>query len=150
MKKVLLFLLLNIITTAIYAQRDSTKLSSNGMIQYSRHGFFRAGTFTINGQQQTFSEVNTRLMNSPASASEFKEYEKYRNLTYYMGGAAVASLLASAIITGNSSRFKNTSSKVLFGVGCAFIIPELIFAGKRNRHYKRSFESYNQQFQQQQ
>jgi hypothetical protein len=147
MKKILLFLLLNIITTAIYAQRDSTKLPSNGMIKYSRHSFFRAGGFTVDGKQQTFSEVNTRLMNSPASAAEFKEYKKYRNLTYYMGGVAVASLLASAIVPGNSNTFKNTSSKVLFGMGLGFIIPEAIFAGKRDKHYKRSFESYNQQFQ---
>lgn len=147
MKKILLFLFFNIITVLTYAQSDTSKLSSAHMIQYTKPTFFKSGKFYIDGQHKTVSEINTLLMNSPASANEYEKYKKNRNLTAYMFAGAMSCLIASAITNGNSSTFKNTSSKVLLGVGCAFIIPEFIFAGKRNRHYRNSVNSYNQQFQ---
>lgn len=147
MKKILLFLFFNIITVLTYAQSDTSKLSSAHMIEVTKPTFFKGSKFYIDGKQQTVSEINTRLMNSPASAYEFKEYKKNRNLTYYMGGAAIACLITSAIIAGSVNKTKNTVSNVLLGAGFAFMIPEVIFGLKRNKHYGRSIESYNRQFQ---
>ena len=147
MKKILLFLFLSFITALTYAQSDTSKLSSRHMIEFTKPTFFKSGKFYIDGKQQTVREVNTLLMNSPASASEYKEFKKYRNLTTYMFAGAMSCLVASLITNGNANTYRNTPSKILLGVGCAFIIPEFIFAGKRNRHYRQSFDSYNRQFQ---
>jgi len=147
MKKVLLVLILSFIATLNYAQNSSSKLSSDSLIRFSRNRFWGTEKFFINGKQITQNELYAKLMNYPPSANEFKIYKKYRDLTNYAVGAALAFLAASAIATGNSSTFKNTSSKVFFGAGCGFIIPEAIFAGKRTRHFRRSFGLYNQQFQ---
>jgi len=146
MKKVLLFLVLGFIAKVNYAQTDSAKLSRPGMIEYSPGGFFRSGKFLINGNEVTNDEMFTKLANYQPSAYDLKEFKKYRDLTYYSAGAALSFLTASLIATGNSSTFKNTSSKVLFGLGMGFIVPEAIFAGKRNRHWRKSVGLYNQQF----
>ncbi len=147
MKKYLLVLMLGFAANMSYAQSYNTLFMPDSTIQYSRHGFFRTGRFTVNGHQETKDQIFTRLMNNPASAGEFNEYKRYRNLTEYMALGVGLSLLAAAIANGNASTFKNTSSKVLAGVAFGFIIPEAIFAGKRNKHYRRSFELYNQQYQ---
>jgi hypothetical protein len=147
MTKILLFLFLSFITGLTYAQSDTSKLSSTHMIEWTKPTFFKVSKFYVDGKQQTVSEINTRLMNSPASAYEYKEYKKFRNLTYYTGGICVASLITSAIIAGNSSSFKKTTGNVLLAVGYAFIIPVTIFGLKRNKHYGRSIDSYNRQFQ---
>ena len=146
--KTLLMLFLTFTTTAIYAQQDSTKLSPDSVIQYRWFGPFRLPRFTVDNKPQTSRQVYARLINYPPSAQEVKEYKKYNNLTYFMAGACIVSLSSALITTGNSNSFKNTSTKILFGVGCGFLIPEFIFAVKRNRHFKRSFELYNQRFQQ--
>lgn len=145
MRKFLLLLLLCLFARVGHTQSDSSKLSQSGPIYYSPPGFFRSGKFSINGKQQTFREVSIRLANARVSAVEFKQYEKNKSLAWYMFGAAMASLTASAIASGNSNTI-NRPGTIFLGIGCAFIVPEAIFARKRNRHYSRAFQLYNQQF----
>jgi len=145
MKSAFLFLVLSFTVALSHAQSDSSKLASNSAISY-QNSFWHPAKFFVDGKQISFAEVNTKLMGFQQSANEFNEYRKYKDLTLYTGVTAIAFLVASAIATGNSSSFKNTSSKVFFGVGCGLIIPEFIFARKRNRHFNRSFTLYNQQF----
>jgi len=116
------------------------------MIQYIPGGWFTSGKYVIDGNKVTFREVNTRLANYQPSANEFNEYRKYRNLTYYSGGTSILFLAASLIATGNSSTFKNTSSKVFAGIGVSFLVPEFIFSLKRNKHFRSAGTIYNQQF----
>lgn len=147
MKKILLILILSFIAKLNYAQSDSSKQSSlSGVIQYTAGGFWHKGKYSIDGKQITRNELFSALMNYPPSAKEFNEYKKYNTLTYCACGAALSCLITSLIANGNSSTFKNTTSKVFLGLGCGFIIPEAIFAGKRNKHYRQSLKLYNQQF----
>ncbi|MDB5008193.1 MAG: hypothetical protein JWP45_2586 [Mucilaginibacter sp.] len=147
MKKGYLIFVLILVTTLSYAQSDSSKLSSNaGPIQYKPGGVFRGGKFIINGERVNGKQVNVLLMNNPASAGEFKEFKKDRNRTDYFGIPALSFLVGSMIAGGRSNTLKG-SSKIMAGIGFGLIIPEIIFAIKRNKHYKRSFIMYNQQFQ---
>ncbi|MDB5031277.1 hypothetical protein [Mucilaginibacter sp.] len=146
MKRIFLFVVLGFITTVGYAQSDSLKRLSTGMIQYSPASFFRSGKFTVDGKQITVKEVNARLANYQPDADEYNKYKKYRNLTYYTCGSALGFLAASLIATGNSNTFKNTSSKIFAGIGIGLLVPEAIFASKRNKHFARAGYIYNQQF----
>ena len=145
MKKVGLFLFLVFAITKSYAQIDSSKSVRTGQIAYTRSGFFSAGKFTVNGQTETFSEINTRLANSKASADEYNQFRQNANLTTYSFVGSLAFLASSLIVNGSTSRWKNTPAKVLFGTGIAFIIPEIVFAGKRNKHFSQAIRLYNQQ-----
>jgi len=143
MKKILFFLLLSFVVKVSYAQSDTAKSAPHGLIQYSRPGFFRNGKFSVDGQQETFKEITYRLANDKASAYEYNQFRKYNHLTAYMGGAAIACLISSLIVNDNNNGWKNTPAKVLVGAGFGFIIPEFIFAGKRNKHFWRSVNLYN-------
>jgi len=143
MKRTLLFLLLNFVVWATYAQKDTTKSSNGDVIHYTHPGFWSSGKFTVNGNKESFKGICTRLAESNVSAPEFNEYKKYRNLTYYMAGGAIACIVSSLPMNHSSGGWKTTQAKVAFGVGCGFLIPEFIFASKRNRHFWKAVQLYN-------
>jgi hypothetical protein len=147
MKKVLLIIVLSLITTLNYAQGDSSKRFSNGVIGCSC-GFFGIGKYTIDGKQATRNEVYASLLSYPVSAIEFEESRKYKRLSNYAGIAAISFLLGSIIANGGfqSNTVNRTPAKILLGVGYAFIVPDVIFGLKRNKHLKNSVALYNQQF----
>jgi hypothetical protein len=145
MKKILLFQLLGFITMASYAQVDSSKLSSSGMIQYSPSGFFRAAKYSIGGKQASRDQVYAVLMSDTASANEFNEFKKYKHISNYSGGAAVVFLLIP-LITDHFKTINSTPGRISLTIGYGLIIPDIFFGFKAIKHYKRSLMLHNQQY----
>jgi len=147
MKKVLLLLLLGFVTTQNYAQSDSSKHITGGVIQYTRSGFWiRKVNYTIGGVPASGKEVVIKLMSYPASAKEDNIAAHYNTLAWCAFGAVCASLATSLITNDSQNSFHTQSSKVFLGIGVGLIIPEWIFSGQRNHHFKKSLALYNQQF----
>lgn len=143
-KKVLLFLLLTFIAKVNYAQSDTSKHSSNGMIQF-RRGFW-VSRFFVDGKQISRADVNELLISYQPSAYEFNEYKKNKNLTTYFGIAAVAFLI-TPLITDHFKTINSKPGQIALGLGYGFTIPVIIFGFRRDKHYNRSFNLYNRQFQ---
>jgi hypothetical protein len=145
MKKILSLLIFCFFSTIIHAQVSGSKPLSDSTIQWKKGSFWVRGSYVINDVPASKKEVFNKLKNSTASANEFKEYNKYQHLTGYTAGAVISCLVASLIVNKGSSSWNSTPSKVLFGVGCGLIIPEIVFASKRKAHLKHAVELYNQQ-----
>jgi hypothetical protein len=143
MKRVLLFVLLSFAATVTYAQKDTTRSTNGDVIHYNRAGFWESGKFTVNGNVESFNQISARLAEAKASAYEFNEYKKYRNLTYYMAGGAIACIVSSLPFNHGGSAWKTSQAKVAFGAGIGFMVPEFIFAGKRNKHFWKAVQAYN-------
>jgi len=144
MKKILLLLIFSFFSTIIYAQVSGSKSPSDSTIKWKKGSFWVRGNYTIGDVPASNKEVYNRLKNSTASVNEFKDYTKYQHLTGYTAGAVISCLVASLIVNKGSSSWNSTPSKVLFGIGCGLIIPEIVFASKRKAHLKHAVELYNQ------
>jgi hypothetical protein len=145
MKKILSLLIFSFFSTIIYAQAGGSKPLSDSTIQWRKGSFWVRGNYTIGDVPASNKQVYNKLKNAAPCVNEAKEYQKYQKLTVYSFGAAMSCLVASFIADKGSSTWKSTPSKVLFGVGCGFIIPEFIFAHKKKQHLKHAVELYNQQ-----
>jgi len=146
MKKVLLFLFLGFITIRSSAQVDSARHITGGAIKYTKTFWTGKVTYTVGGIQASRKEVLANLISYGPSAKEDNIAAHYNTLAWVACGSALACFAASLITNDSSESFHTRSSKVFFGVGVGLIIPEFIFAGKRNRHFKNSIAAYNQQF----
>ena len=143
-KKIITLIVLCLAAKLNFAQVDSSKYDLKKAILHSR-SFWTGDTFYLDGHRINKREVNEMLMNSPASAYEFNEYKKFNNLTLYTAIITDAFLLTS-LAAGHFKTINSKPSQISAGIGFGLIVPLVIFGSKRDKHFGRAFDLYNQQY----